>query len=115
MNMPGFTAGTSLYKTGGRYRAVANALVGSLGVFPQLPIGFCMADCDASYDWGSLDNSVCKLNCMSEGSLGGDGGGGGGVGGGGPNLACAKCIAQCSKKPVAQRAACRQLCEDTVC
>ena len=52
MNMPGFTAETSLYKTRRQYPAVAgtpNALVGSQGVLPQLPIGFCMADCDGNF------------------------------------------------------------------
>jgi hypothetical protein len=116
MSMPGFTAETSLYKTRGRYRAVAgapNAKVGSQVVLPQLPIGFCMADCDDSFEWGTLENSICKFNCMSDGSSGGDGGGGGG--GSGPNLLCGRCLAQCNKKPPSQRAACRQLCEDSVC
>lgn len=39
MNMPGFTAETSLYKTIEHYRVAGslNDLAGSLGVLPQLP------------------------------------------------------------------------------
>jgi hypothetical protein len=111
MNMPGFAGETSLYKTRGHYRAIANA-VGGRGVLPQLPIGFCMADCDAQYEWGTLDNTVCKFDCLGSGN---GGGGGGGGGGGPPDLTCAQCKRACLKKPPAQRNACRQACEENVC
>jgi hypothetical protein len=79
MNMPGFTAETSLHQTRGRYRARAGAHAASAGgreVVPQLPIGWCMADCDEQYPWGSLDNFICKYNCTGDGDGGGTGGGG---------------------------------------
>jgi hypothetical protein len=70
MNMPGFTAEGSLYKSRGCYmgRNSFATLAGS-GVTPQLPIGFCMAECDDQYDWGTVENGACKFGCM-----GGDGG-----------------------------------------
>jgi hypothetical protein len=88
MNMPGFTAETSLYNTSGHYRAMAgtpNDLIGSGGVLPQLPIGFCMADCDFTYPNDSFLSSVCKLGCF------GDGGGGGGGGGEHCRPTCGQC------------------------
>jgi hypothetical protein len=121
MGMPGFTGETSLYQTMGRYRAAASAaaaLAGGRSVLPQLPrsIGFCMADCDGQYEWGSLPNTMCKFDCMDAG-FGGNGGGGGGGGGGGVDDArlCAQCKAACLKKPLSQRAACRQDCVENVC
>jgi len=77
MNIPGFTAETSLSLTNGRYRAVAgasNAWVDARGVFPQLPIGFCQANCDAISD--PFLSAVCRLQCVDQGGGGGDGGGG---------------------------------------
>jgi hypothetical protein len=71
MNMPGFTGEASLYKTMARYHAVASAVPafeGGRSVAPQLPrrsIGFCMAGCDGQYEWGTLDNTACKFDCMS--------------------------------------------------
>lgn len=121
MNIPGFTGETSLYRTAGRYRAVARAasvFSGGRSVRPQLPIsiGFCMADCDDQYDWGSLPNTMCKFDCMDAGfGDGGGGGGGGGGGNGGDARACAQCKAACLKKPLSQRSACRRTCDDTVC
>jgi hypothetical protein len=114
MRLPGFTGEVSLYETSGRYRPMASApraFAGGRGVLPQLPIGFCMADCDVQYKWGTLDNEVCKFDCLASGN---GGGGGGGVGGG-PDLSCSTCLRQCNNKPVAQRKACRQLCNDVVC
>ena len=75
MNMPGFCAEGSLYNTRGHYmaRRTFGAAVSGGGVVPQLPIGFCMAECDDQFEPGSLDNTVCKFGCM-----GGDGGGGDG-------------------------------------
>jgi hypothetical protein len=95
MRMPGFTAGGSLYRAAGRYRnsGLYDASMSEAGVSPQLPksIGFCMDGCDDQYEWGSLENSQCKFDCMDDGG-GGDGGGGGGGGGGGPKEVCGKCI-----------------------
>ena len=91
MNMPGFNAEASLGKTNGSYRMVGsrNNSGGSRGVLPQLPIGFCMANCDHIQD--DFMRSVCNLNCL------GQGGGGGGGGGGAPTCrpGCSTC------KPVA--------------
>ena len=77
MNMPGFKAEASLYKTSGHYRMAGtpNDLVGSRGVLPQLPIGFCQANCDAISD--PFLRTVCELQCADQGGCGGGGGGGG--------------------------------------
>lgn len=77
MNTPGFSADVSLYKSSRCYigRTTSGALAASLGITPQLPIGFCMADCDDQYQWGTLDNSVCKFGCLGNGGGGGGGGG----------------------------------------
>ena len=80
MNIPGFTGETSLYKTRGHYRAMASTpsvSVGGRGVLPQLPTGFCWANCDQQYPIGTLEHTICLFGCM-EGPGGGDGGGGGG-------------------------------------
>ena len=73
MNIPGFTADVSLYKTNGHYRIAStpNNLVGSRRVLPQLPIGFCMANCDHIQD--DFMRTVCNMGCLEQG-----GGGGGG-------------------------------------
>ena len=75
MNMPGFTGETSLYKARGHYRAMASAATAFVvsGVLPQLPIGFCQANCDKIAD--PFLRGVCEIQCMEQG---GDGGGGGG-------------------------------------
>ena len=111
MNMPGFMAETSLYTSTVRYvgRSMDAGAADSRSVAPQLPAGFCMANCDAQYEWGSVDNAACKFDCM-----GGDTGGGGGGGGGGPNY-CALCLRSCAGKPVRQRKACRQECREDFC
>ncbi len=74
MNIPGFTAETSLYKTSGHYRAMAgtpNALVGGLGVLPQLkiPLFECQADCAFSPDY-----NACIWQCFWDAPVGGGGG-----------------------------------------
>jgi hypothetical protein len=88
-NMPGFTAEAAQCNSGGRYRsaAVPHGFAASHGVIPQLPIGFCMANCDYREQDPFL-NSVCKLNCLGEG-----GGGSGPGGGGGPRCRprCTRC------------------------
>ena len=69
MNMPGFTAADSLYKTSGHYRisSTSNDLVSSRGVLPQLLRApeFCMADCDDTVS-NPLLNFVCKLLCLEQ-------------------------------------------------
>jgi len=75
INMPGFTAEASIYKTVRQYRMAGtrNNLGGGRGVLPQLPIGFCMADCDFT-EHDPLSNMACKFDCLG----GQEGGGGGG-------------------------------------
>jgi hypothetical protein len=77
MNIPRFTAEASLYKTSRQYQMAGTPkdLVGSRGVLPQLPIGFCMADCDFT-ERDPLSNIACKFGCFEEQ----EGGGGGGPG-----------------------------------
>lgn len=88
MTLPGFSAEAALYKSSGSYRAIGGSLglSASRSVLPQLPIGFCMADCDYTHSDPFL-RDVCKLGCL--------GGGTGGPGGGPsspPELVCGPCI-----------------------
>src|SRR5215831_14663281 len=77
MNLPGFTAETSLRSASGTYRSMAGHSFGSTSqVLPQLPIGFCQANCDRIQD--PFLRTVCELQCFSQGGGGGTGGGGGG-------------------------------------
>jgi hypothetical protein len=71
-NAPKFTAEASLYKSNVHYRVAGspNDLLSSREVLPQLPVGFCMAECDFTISDPFLSD-VCKLGC-----LGGSGGGG---------------------------------------
>jgi hypothetical protein len=79
MNMPGLTAEASLYRSSAFYRlARASGVPAKREILPQLPIGFCMANCDRIQD--DFMRSVCELRCFEQG--GGSGGGGGGGGGG---------------------------------
>lgn len=87
MNLPGFTAETSL-QAHGHYRTIggtAGGFANATGVVPQLPIGFCQANCDHISD--DFLRTVCELNCFS----GGGTGGGGGAGGGGSHLCTPRC------------------------
>jgi hypothetical protein len=72
-NIPGYTAEASLYSSGQFYQAIraSGALPVSRGVLPQLPIGFCQAEC-------SPGDYQCLFDCMGGRDGGGDGGGGGG-------------------------------------
>lgn len=73
MNLPGFTAETSL-QVHGHYRTMSGAAGGFTnprGVVPQLPIGFCQANCDAISD--SFMRSVCELQCLDSAGAGGGG------------------------------------------
>jgi len=114
-SMPGLTATASIYRTSGRYRTAGGPkdTVGGTAVLPQLPIGFCMADCDSSYADDPFLASVCKLRCFDQ-----EGGGGGGTGGGGGNgghwlaLECRRCKAACRKMPPSKRDECNDNCAD---
>ena len=66
MSIPRFTAEASLYKTSGHYRMAGapNDLVGSREVLPQLPIGFCQANCDLIQD--DFLRDVCNLRCFNQ-------------------------------------------------
>jgi hypothetical protein len=78
MNLPGFTAETSLRSGGNIYRSMGGHSLGSMSqVLPQLPIGFCQANCDRIQD--PFLHSVCELQCLDQGGGGGTGGGGGQV------------------------------------
>src|SRR5258705_9201107 len=77
MSLPGFTAETSLQLAGGTYRSVGGMSSGLVsGVLPQLPIGFCQANCDRIID--PFLSAVCRLQCLDQGGGGPGGGGGGG-------------------------------------
>ena len=89
MNIPGFSAEASLHQSGSYYAANATNNHSSYGgvVVPQLPIGFCQANCDRIQD--PFLSAVCRLQCL------GQGGGGGGVGGGGGQVCrpgCGRCL-----------------------
>ena len=83
LNMPGFTAQASLYKAGWHLRMAAtqDSWVGKGDVLPQLPMGFCMANCDSIED--DFMRTVCEMRCSED-----QGGGGGGGGGGGHPVIC---------------------------
>jgi len=89
LSLPGFSAEAALYRSSGSYRAVGGSVGHSAkrSILPQLPIGFCMAECD--YTQGDpFSRDVCKLGC-----LGGDPGGSGGGGPTSPGeLVCGPCI-----------------------
>jgi hypothetical protein len=65
----------ALYDDGALYRmaGIPNDLAGSRGVIPQLPIGFCMANCDRIQD--DFLRSICNVRCFDQPD--GSGGGGG--------------------------------------
>jgi hypothetical protein len=89
-NMPGFSADAALYQTSGRYRtAGSRRRSAGGGILPQLPIGFCMADCEFNVSDPFMQD-VCKLGCLGSGG-GGGGVGGGGGGGGGCRPGCGTC------------------------
>ena len=73
MNLPGFSAEASLYKSVRQYRMAGTRKPGSRGVLPQLPIGFCMADCDFT-EHDPLSNAACKFDCLGQSDGGGPGG-----------------------------------------
>lgn len=73
MTMPGFAAETSLYRPSRPYRSTG--IVVNFGsnrhVMPQLPIGFCMANCNHIQD--PLMRQVCNLNCLGQAETGSGG------------------------------------------
>ncbi len=89
--IPGFTANASLYKTSGHYRTAGtpNDLVGNREILPQLPIGFCMANCDRIQD--DFMRTVCNVGCFDQGG----GGGGGGI----PEPVCRPSCSSCRRVP----------------
>jgi hypothetical protein len=78
MNLPGFSADATLYKTKVNYNTTSShfGTAGSYAVLPQLPIGFCQANCDRIQD--PFLRQVCELRCFEQTGGGGGGGGGGG-------------------------------------
>ena len=109
MNMPGFTAQASLYKTGVHFRMAEtrNALAGKGDVLPQLPIGFCMANCDSIED--DFMRTVCEMRCSE------DQGGGGGGGGGRPQICkptCGPCSADDSSPTGGYQTCIKTNCDD---
>lgn len=76
MNIPEFTADSSIYKTSRHYRPMtgaSNASVVGRGVTPQLPIGWCQANCDSLQD--PFERTVCEIQCIEPMDNGGGGGG----------------------------------------
>lgn len=107
MNMPGFTAETSLYKTSGRYLGTSSTHRVELNanlVQPSLAVYM-----DGRFVCNGEVTANGFINCYPPS---------GGGGGGRPdpiNSLCVKCYRDCNKKPLAQRAACRANCEDSAC
>ena len=101
INMPGFTAEDSLYKTSGLYQMASTIHGIELNanlVQPSLAIYI-----DGRYVCDGEVTGNGFINCYPPG---------GGGGGGRPDLSCLQCKRNCLKKPPAQRAACRADCDD---
>jgi len=101
MNMPGFTAEDSLYKTNGRYQMASSIHGIELNanlVQPSLAI----------YIDGRF---VCNGEVTANGFIDCYPLGGGGDGGR-PDLGCLRCKRNCLNKPLAQREACRAACDE---
>lgn len=66
MNMPGFTAEASLYKTNERYPVEATNAASSTQVVPQFPLGLCTKAayyCDRGYEkWCKIFDRNCDLD-----------------------------------------------------
>ena len=109
LNIPGFTASASLNNTGGHFRKAEtrNALAGNDDVLPQLPMGFCMANCDSIED--DFMRTVCEMQCSE------DQGGGGGGGGGHPQICkptCGPCNADDSSPTGGYQTCIKTNCDD---
>src|SRR5215813_5995715 len=76
MNLPGFSADATLYKTKVNYNTTSShfGTAGSYAVLPQLPIGFCQANCDRIQ--APFLRQVCELRCFEQTGVGGGCGGG---------------------------------------
>ena len=101
INMPGFTAEDSLYKTSRLYQMASTIYGIELNanlVQPSLAIYI-----DGRYVCDGEVTGNGFINCYPPG---------GGGGGGRPDLSCLQCKRNCLKKPPAQRAACRADCDD---
>ena len=63
MNMPGFTAEASLYKTSKHFSAGATGTASSTQVVPQIPLGLCTKAayyCDRGYEkWCRIYDINC--------------------------------------------------------
>ncbi len=100
MNMPGFTAEDSLYKSNGRYQMASSSHgieLNANSVQPSLAI----------YIGGQF---VCYGEVTANGFIDCYPPGGGGEGR--PDFSCLQCKRNCLRKPLAQRAACRAACDD---
>jgi hypothetical protein len=66
MNIPGLSAESSLYRSSALYRSARApvALPCRREIVPQLPIGFCMPNCDRIQD--DFLRSVCELKCLEQ-------------------------------------------------
>lgn len=119
MNMPGFTAESSVYRTMGYYRAMAGhpTLSANAAVLPQLARQLKLLRCLENCALADAPD-YCQQLCFWEESIAASEehfGGAAKKGGGSPDWACIQCKSECGKKPPAQRAACRQDCEEFVC
>ena len=104
MNLPGFDAEASLYTPGRYYRAGPGVRSTLGGVEPALSI---FIDGRFVCDGEVTDNGFISCNPI-------------GVGGVGPGpdpsgRICRSCLSACARKPVSQRADCRQNCLDDIC
>ena len=120
MNIPGFTADTSIYKTRGHYRAMAShpaASANKRAVLPQLPRQLqllqCLQDCSLA-DSSPFCQQLCfwqdHINTSDDffGSRGGGRGSGGGSGGGGGQ----SCVPECGPCIDGSRLCVRHDCSD---
>lgn len=64
INMPGFTAEASLYKTNKHYPVVATGTAFSTQVVPQIPLGLCTKAayyCNRGYEnWCDIEDRFCS-------------------------------------------------------
>ena len=101
MNMPGFTAEDSLYKTNGRYQGASSVHgieLNANSVQPSLAIYI-----DGRFVCNGEVTANGFIDCYPLG---------GGGGGDRPDFSCLQCKRNCLRKPLAQRAACREACDD---
>ena len=104
MNLPGFYAEASLYTPGRRYRTCAGTRSTLGGVEPALSI---FIDGRFVCEGEVTDNGFISCNPINAGGVG--------VGPDPSARICRSCLSSCTRKPVSQRAACRQNCLDNIC